>query len=147
MLLSDFDRRIRLRASPEGRQAIDALGRAIDRMRAAGYGKKDQHEWREQGRFDLAAQTLADAKGTNATDEAIQETLRVKYKIRISNRQLLAFSEFLIARDPAYPSWSEIEEFKDYSRVNQAGNPAHLLIMKTPERFYAAYLDFRKRRT
>ena len=47
MLLNDLDTSVvRLRALLEGRQAMDALARAIDRMRTAGYGKKDQHEWR-----------------------------------------------------------------------------------------------------
>ncbi len=46
MTLSDLDSHVvRLRASDEGKQAIEVLERAIGRMRAAGYGKKDQHEW------------------------------------------------------------------------------------------------------
>src|SRR6266404_8660688 len=46
MLLGAVDGRVaRLRALPQGRQAMNALARAVDRMRAAGYGKKGQHEW------------------------------------------------------------------------------------------------------
>ena len=145
MLLGALDNHVvRLRASPEGAQGIAALARAIDRMRAAGYGRQDQHEWAEHGRFESAVAALEDAKGTNATDEAIKDTLWVKYKLKISDRELLAFGNFLISRDPIYPSWSETEDIKDYSRVNNAGNPAQVYIMKNPERFYQAYLMFRR---
>ena len=144
MLLGALDNVMRLRASAEGRQAMGALARATDRMRAAGYGKKGQHEWAEHGRFDSALAALEDAKGTNAIDEVIRDTLWVKYKLKISDRQLLAFGNFLIARDPSYPSWSGSYDIKDYSRVNSAGNPAQVNIMKKPERFYEAYLDFKK---
>lgn|SRR5437588_75572 len=147
MLLSDLDRAaVRLRASPEGLKAMDALARAIDRMRAAGYGKKDQHEWAEHGRFDSAVTALDDTKGIDDTDEAIRDTLWVKYKLKMSDKDLLAFSNFLIARDPGYPAWSETYDIKDYSRVNAAGNPAQVYIMKESDRFYEAYLQFKKQR-
>ena len=147
MLLGELDdHMVRLRASPAGRQAIAALARAIDRMRAAGYGKKGQHEWAEHGRFDSAVTALEDARGTNATDEAIKDTLWVRYKIKMSHKELLAFSNFLIARDPGYPSWSDTYDIKDYSRVNNAGNPAQVYVMKEPDRFYEAYLQFKKQK-
>lgn len=145
MLLGELDTRVvRLRASAEGRQAIEALDRAINRMRAAGYGKKDQHEWAEHGRFDLTSTTLQDAKGINATDEAIQDTLRINYKIRLSDKELQAFTNSLISQDASYPGWSETDLIKDYSRINEAGNPAQLFVMKEPDRFYKAYLQFKK---
>jgi len=145
MLLGELDNRVvRLRASADGRQAIEALDRAINRMRAAGYGKKDQHDWAEHGRFDLALTTVHDAKGVNATDEAIQDTLRLKYKIRLSDKDLAAIVNWLISQDPNYPSWSETDLIKDYSKINEAGNPAQLYVMKTPDRFYEAYNEFKR---
>jgi hypothetical protein len=145
MLLDDLDNHVaRLRASPQGAQAIEALARAIQRMRAAGYGREDQHEWAEHGRFDLAVMALEDAKGTNGTDEAIKDTLWANYKLKLSGRELLSFSNFLVGRDPTYPSWSETDFIKDYSRVNSAGNPAQVYVMKKPTPFYKAYLDFKK---
>src|SRR5205807_5281730 len=108
MLLSDLDNRVvRLRAFPEGAQAIEALARALDRMRAADYGRLDQHEWAEHGRFESAKATLDELKGTNATDEAIKDTLWVNYRLKISNKELLSFISFLVVQDPHYPSWSE----------------------------------------
>src|SRR5436853_4693633 len=35
---------VRLRGTEEGRRAMDALERAVERMRAAGYGQEEQHE-------------------------------------------------------------------------------------------------------
>lgn len=147
MLLGELDDHVvRLRASPAGRQAIDTLERAIKRMRAAGYGQKDQHEWAEHGRFDLASMALQEAKGLNSTDTAIQDTFRVNYKIRLSHRELLAFTNSLVARDASYPSWSETDYIKDYSRVNDAGNPAQVYVLKKPDRFHEAYLQFKKQK-
>lgn len=148
MLLNDLDNRVtRLRASSAGIGALDSLTRALDRMRAAGYGRKDQHEWAEHGRFDLASMTLNDARGLNATDNAIRDTLRIKYRIRLSNRQLLAFTKYLVERDATYPNWSGKDLFEDYSRKNSAGNPAQVYVLKKPDRFYQAYLEFKKQNT
>lgn len=135
---------VRLRASEVGRRAMAALESAVGRMRAAGYGRKGQHDWPQHGRFELAASYLKEARGINLADEAIRDTLWVRHKVRMSDEELLAFSNFLAARDPAYPSWSEKDFIKDYTRVNEAGNPFQRHVMKKPERFYEAYLEFRK---
>jgi hypothetical protein len=145
LMLSYIDRRaVRLRASEEGRRAMDALERAINRMRAADYGQKDQHEWEQHGRFELALTYLNEAKGINLTDLAIMDTFWVRHKIEMSEQELLTFSNFLVARDPTYPSWSEQDFIKDYTRLNEAGNPFQRNIMKQPERYYEAYLEFKK---
>lgn len=138
------ERALRLRASEEGRRAMDALERAVGRMRAAGYGQKDQHEWERHGRFDLALSNLEMAKGVNSTDEAIRDTFWVRRRIQMSDEELLAFSNFLVARDPTYPSWSEQDFIKDYTRVNEAGNPFQRHVMRKPEPYYEAYLEFKK---
>ena len=145
MLLGDLDNHvIRLRGSEEGRRAMDALERAIQRMRAAGYGQKDQHEWPQHGRFDLALMNLEEAKGVGSADRNIRDTSWVRYKIQMSDEDLLEFSNFLVARDPTYPNWSETDFIKDYTRINEAGLPLQVYIMKKPERFYEAYLEFKK---
>lgn len=147
MLMNDLDNRVvRLRGTVEGRQVMDALERALARIRAAANGKTGQHEWAEYGRFEGAKADLEAAKGINLTDEAIQDTLWVKYKIKVSDKELLAFTNYLIARDPTYPSWSEMEgDIEDYSRLNKEGYPARVNIMKEPDRFYQAYLAFKKK--
>jgi hypothetical protein len=135
---------IRLRGSEEGRRTMDALERAINRMRAAGYGQEDHHEWAQHGRFDLALMNLREAKGVGFADWAIRDTFRLEYKIALSDSELLEFSNFLVAHYSDYPVWSETNYFRDYTKINEAGNPLWVYTMKKPERFYKAYLEFKK---
>ena len=145
MLLSDLDVHIvRVRASEEGRRAMDALERAIGRMRAAGFGQEDQHGWERHGRFESVVDRLKYAKGVNSTDRSIKDTLRLEYKIILSDAELIEFSDFLVARHPEYPGWSETQRIKDETQLNGAGFPLQLYILKKPERFYEAYLEFKK---
>jgi len=147
LLLSYIDQfAVRLRSAEEGRRAMDALERAIQRMRAAGYGQPDQHEWERSGRFELAESTLEKAKGVNLTDVDIGVTLWVRYRILLSKGELVEFVNYLVARDPTYPSWSwregKKEPVKDYTRFDRFGNPVEVYILRRPERFYEAYLEF-----
>lgn len=145
MLLSDLDNHVvRLRGYEEGRRALDALERLINRMRTAGYSEKDKVEWSQYSCFDFTTKNLEWLKGVSLIDENIKDTLCARYKILLSNEELLTFSNFLVARDAAYPSWSETDYMKDYTRINEAGNPLWVHIMKKPERFYTAYLEFKK---
>lgn len=126
------DRVVRLRASPEGREAIKAIERLAVRIKAA--GKSDSQ----------VEMTLRFVKGANFADEAIRDTLWVLHRIKMSDDELLQFSNYLVKRDPTYPSWSDSDFIKDDSRKNEAGNPFQVYIMKDPKRFYLAYLDFKK---
>lgn len=133
---------IRLRGSEEGRSAINALERAIERMRQAGYGQPDQQEWEQHGRFNLALLTLDEAGGINEKDKDIRGTFRFNYKISLSDTELLRFSNFLTSNYPEYPSWSEIDLIKDSSQLNGVGVPVQIGVLRKPERFYKAYLEF-----
>jgi len=145
MLLSDLDVHVvRLRASEEGRRAIDALERSVERMRAAGYGKKDQDGWERHGRFESVVDRIKYAKGINRRDDSIRDTFRLEYKIILSDAELLEFSNFLVTNYPEYPSWSETNHFRDYTQLNKAGNPLWVYALKKPERYYEAYLEFKK---
>lgn len=146
MLLGDLDNHVvRLRGTEEGKRAIAALERAINRMRAAGYGQPDQHDWPQHGRFESAVATIEQARGINlTTDPAIRNALRLGYRVQMSDEALLAFSNFLVTHDPTYPSWSEMDYIKDYSRLNAVGLPVRVHTMKKPERFYDAYFEFKK---
>ena len=144
MLLGSFDNHVvRLRGSQEGRRAIDALERAIQRMRAAGYGQQEQHDWERHGRFALAVMGLEEARGINLTDRALRDTFRLEYKILLSDEELAAFSNFMAARYPESPGWSETNYFRDYTQLNAAGYPLWVHTMKKPGRFYQAYLEFK----
>lgn len=135
---------VRLRASEEGRRAIEALGRSIQRMRAAGYGQKEQHEWEQHGRFDLAVMQLEEAKGINDRDEDIKNTFRFEYKIILSNAELVELSNFLTEHYPDYPSWSEREGIQDDTQLSPAGYSVRIDVLKKPERYYEVYLEFKK---
>lgn len=145
MLLGNLDGHVvRLRASEEGRSAMDALERAIGRMQAAGYGqKKDGYDWKHN-RFESAVDYLKYAKGFNTADNAIRDTLRLEYKIILSDAELLELSNFLVAKYPEYPSWSETNVVTENTQLNGVRDSVRIDVLKKPERFYEAYLEFKK---
>jgi hypothetical protein len=135
-LAHDLDRfEFRLRGTKEGQLAIDAFERAIERGEKPGVKEKSLKEDRTI--------FLRELKGVNEVDQAIRETFLMRKSIEMSESELLKFSNFLTERDPTYPSWSERDFVKDYSRINKAGNPLQVYILKKPERFYEAYLAFK----
>lgn len=145
MLLTDLDNHIiRLRASEEGKRAMDALERAIARMQQAGYGQPYQSGWEKHGRIEFTKSVLKNIKGIGTTDEAIQQTFEFEYKINLSEAKLIELSNFLAANYSDYPGWSKIVNFRDYSRFNYAGNPSGGHTLRNPKRFYEAYLEFEK---
>lgn len=132
----DIDRfEFRLRGTDKGKQTIDAFERAIKRVEKPGFTEKDVSYYRK---------SLNDLKGINHFDANIQDTFWVRYQIEMPDKELLEFSNFLIDLDPTYPSWSDTDFIKDYSRINEAGNPAQVYVLKKPERYYDAYLEFQK---
>jgi hypothetical protein len=139
------DRAVRLRASEEGRVAIKSLERSIQRMRAAGFAQKESWEWK-RARLELTEYCLQGAQGVGRSDQAIWETFRLQYNLVLTDPELLEFSNFLVAHYPDYPSWSEKDLIKDYSRTNDAGYPFQRHVMKKPDRFYEAYSEFTKTR-
>lgn len=145
MLIGDLDNHVvRLRGSEDGRRTIDALERAIKRMRVAGSGQPDQHEWEQHGRFELAVTHLKEVQGINLADRAIRDTFRLEYKVILSDAELFEFCNFLVGHHPDYPSWSDKNFIKDFTRINEAGYPLQIYTMKKPARFYEVYLEFKK---
>jgi hypothetical protein len=149
LMFSFIDRQaVRLRGSEEGRLAMKALERGIQRMRAAGFAQKDDGrawDWVPDGRFEQAKANLEEANGIGLTDEAIRETFRIKFNLVLSDAELLEFSNFLVARYPDYPSWSEKDRIKDPNRLNKTGSPLQVRVVKDPARFYEAYSEFTKK--
>lgn len=131
-MTEDIDERVvRLRGTTEGKRIIEAIERLSSRMRAA-------------GKEDATESMLRFAKGINFTDHAIRETMWVKYRIKMSDRELLEFSNYLVKRDPTYPSWSQRAFIKDYSRKNEWGNPRQVHIITKPAPYYQLYRVFKK---
>jgi len=144
-VLYDLDNHIvRLRASEEGRRAIDALGRVIERMRTAGYAiKKDGFDW-NHSTLNISGDDFNQARGVNGMDNNIQDTFRFVNKIVLSDAELLEFSNFLTARYPEYPSWSEGRLVTDNTEISPAGLPVRNVMLIKPERYHKAYLEFKK---
>jgi hypothetical protein len=118
---------VRLRGIKEGQLAINALERAVERMRTAGFDEADD---RHKSDFDSALLYLQGLKGINGRDEGIRHTLRVRHNVQLSDDELLAFSNYLVSLDPTYPTWSEVDK----------EGPTYL--MKESKRYYEAYLKF-----
>jgi hypothetical protein len=95
---------------------IDLFINAIGRMRAAGYGQSDQDDWDRHGRFDSVVDRIKFSKGINSKDRAIKETLRIIYKVNLSEAETLELSNFLTDRYPDYPSWSDLKNYFDETR-------------------------------
>lgn len=145
-MLSDIDNLVvRIRSAEDGRKAIDALERSVQKMRKAGYAQKLRSD--NDGLLDrlLSAEgALKELRGINSADESIKDTLRLAYKIMLSDDDLLALSNFMTARYADYPGWSKKISFDEYTRFNEAGSPKGAETMRQPERFYEAYLEFKK---
>ncbi|HUR96867.1 MAG TPA: hypothetical protein VMZ26_02245 [Pyrinomonadaceae bacterium] len=133
LIATDIDENsVRLRASPEGWLIIDAVERLAARTRALG---------RDASNLET---TLHSVKGVNFTDEAIRDTLWMLYKIKLSDAELLRFSNYLVKHHPDYPRWSKRYSARDGSKKNEAGVGTLVLIMKEPARHHQAYLAFKR---
>lgn len=133
ILATDIDENsIRLRASAEGRLIIEAIERLAARMPAL--AREDSH----------LATTLAYIKGVNFTDEAIRDTLRMRYRINLTDAEILEFSNYLVKHHPTYPRWSTRYMARDNSNKNEAGFPAQVLVMKSPDGYRQAYEEFKR---
>ncbi|HXG65630.1 MAG TPA: hypothetical protein VNO70_11020 [Blastocatellia bacterium] len=135
---------VRLRASGEGRTAIEVIRRLMEKMRAAHFDTAEPSDY-NQSRYKVLVIYLKELEGINGCDRAIQNTLKLRYKISLSDKELLDFVNHLISQDPYYPGWSEREEYKDLTQRNEAGYPLWFVIVKNPEPFYQAYLKYQAR--
>jgi hypothetical protein len=134
---------LRLRASAEGRKAIEAIKSLVERMRIAHFDTSESYDRRNT--YEILSAGLKEIEGINYCDEAIRSTLRLRYSISLSDKELQDFTNHLMSQDPSYPSWSERQEYKDLTKRNEAGNPIWYVIMKKPERFYNAYLQYKSK--
>lgn len=145
ILISIDNTEVRLRASKEGRRAIVALERATQRMRAAGYAvKKDGYDW-NHGLLVISEADLEDAKGINNADRYIQNTFWFVYKIKVLNAELLEFSNYLTEHHPEHPNWSERTSVENREESPDGFSVKYIsFILKNPERYREAYLEFKK---
>lgn len=130
----------RLRGTKEGKNAVEAMEHLLARMKAAGFASSDDDRKKNRYRGTLGA--VKGITGTNGYDQAVQDSLRIKYKVHISDEELLRFSNYLISVDPNYPSWSEKERNNAQLLETDAESQRPYLIVKHLERFYSAYTRF-----
>ena len=138
--------KVRIRSSEEGSLAINGLEQAVKRMRAAGFvTSKEKPPEEESGdrhsMIEVSEIQLEELKGVNDKDRRIQNTLRVTYKTKLNDTETLAFSNFLTANHPDYPSWTDSEPYMD---TLPNGHLLRIFIMKEPQRYYAAFGEFTK---
>ena len=135
LLLLDIDSKaFRVRGVEEGRNAIASMVRAYERMVARNkkYNKPSTDEmWR---RVHLSWDFLELLKGVNLSDQCVKDTLKVKYEVDLTEKELLDFVNYLIAHNSQYPSSSEREYSKSGKRI---------CLYKKPELFQQAYLEYK----
>jgi hypothetical protein len=132
---------VRLKASTEGREVIAAIRRLAQRLRAAHFDSSAEDD-RRRVEYQMVIESLKELEGTNFCDEAVRNTLKLRYKVSLSQRDMLEFADYLISQDPGYPAWSERELYKDWNELNEAGYRRQYVILKNIEPFYKAYLEF-----
>ena len=134
-LLSAFESNaFRFRGLSEGKGVIEALRRSMERMRSENY-KNDRpvgdEMWR---RYSSVYSSLQALNGLSLKDSCVGSTLKGKYDINLTEKELLEFVNYLIARDPRYPSWGKTE-------IPRIGLKYYLY--KKPELFHEAYLAYK----
>src|SRR5262245_8842817 len=125
-LLSQVDARaVRVRGISEGKTAIAALNRLVKRMLAAHFDTADvnKSEHSDRYRYQTTREQAAEFAGLNMFDRNMQDTFRIRYGIRLSDKQTLHFVNYLISHDARYPGWSDMEDYKDMKHRNAAGHP------------------------
>ncbi|HZS08933.1 MAG TPA: hypothetical protein VFD58_29115 [Blastocatellia bacterium] len=143
-ILSHFDCRVfRVRAFGDGRRAIDALKLLSEKLRIAHSNSKEDDEYEMKRRYELHLSYIEALEGISIADEAIRDTLKLKYDIRLSDDDLLNFINYLISRNPYYPGWSESKMHKENYRDDRS---KWLRIFKTPEPFLQAYLEYKAKK-
>lgn len=147
ILLASLDRFFRVRAFDEGRKAIDAMKREVERMRLAHFDTAPvEGQYSRQSRYEGGVEILEELQGVSMYDESMRDALALKYRIKLSDEELLGFSNHLTAQDAYYPGWSETEWYVDHDSLNEAGNPRQYSILKNPEPFFKAYLKYKAKR-
>ncbi len=144
-LLEDLDENVvRLRGTTDGRRAITSLDRAIELMRKTGYAERDEYDRKRHDRFAPSVTALKYQKGLRLVDDMVQDTLRIEYRIVLSDAELSEFVSFLIEQYTDYPGWSEKKRYLDETKINELGSAMRVNLFVKPERFREVYAEFKK---
>ncbi len=118
---------IRVRGTEEGRSAIIVFEDVLNRMKKAGYADHN-NKWNNDYLHNLDTLRVLQGERISFKDEKIRDTLREKYKIQISDEEMIKFSNYLTSVDPTYPSRCKL---------------VHDPICKDSKEYYEAYLRFK----
>ncbi len=115
-------------------------------MLAAHFNTADvtKPEHSDRYRYQDTRDEAAELRGLNMFDHMMQDTFRIQYKIRLSDKQLLDFVNYLISQDPRYPTWTDVEDYKDMRNRNAAGNPRQYVILTKAAPFINALRKFKR---
>lgn len=97
-------------------------------MKTAGYANK-KHKWNNRYLAYWDWLRILQGKEYSISDSSIRATLRKKYKIQLSDEEMIKFSNYLTSLDPAYPSGCKLSY-------------PELLCIDSKE-YYEAYLRFK----
>lgn len=147
ILLGSLDAYFRLRAFEQGRAAINAVRHLGEQMHKGHYDTTpDEGERSKALRYQITLGIQKDLEGNSDYDRAIRDTLELRYKVKLSDKDLLDFSNYLISQDPRYPAWSKTDWYVDHNKLNEAGNPLQYRTIQNIDPFYKEYLKFKASR-
>ena len=126
---------IRIRGYKEGKEAINAVKRSVERMKAMEKSASSNSAYEMQRRIGLSETYIKLLEGLSLSDRCIKDTFKLTYGIELSEKELLDFVNYLVSFDPTYPAWSQ----KGKSTINIRN-----CVYQTPERFFTAYNEFKK---
>jgi hypothetical protein len=128
---------VRVRSLAAGREVIAAAGAYLARKAKAG---EDRRDWAAPLHFENEVLTLASAKDLNQRDHYIRSNLRSRKGITIPAIELRRFIEFLVAKDPRYPSWSALDPARDPETGKYDGG----MVIRQLDPYVQALEEFRR---
>ena len=148
-ILINMDMRaFRLRGYDEGRKTIAMVKQSRERIDLALAAKKSEYTGHVDAIRSLSkyvANQVEQFEGIHIPDPWIRDTLWFRYDITLSEDELLSFINFLIAKDPTYPSWCQTETYNPAIhglKKSDASNRTLFGIVKNPEPIYKLYQEF-----
>lgn len=113
---------IRIRATKEGLSVIKAFEDVLNRMKEAGYDDQ-KSKWNTRYLANLDTLRILQGGKLSFTDRDIQLTWLTELNIRISDDEMIKFSNYLTSLDPTYPRRCKIDPpifCKNYKELYEA---------------------------
>ena len=148
-ILVDIDMgSFRLRGYEDGQKAIQIVKQSLERVVATLALKQPEFEKYTDDINSVRKRIInwiGTLEETSFRDPWIRDNLWFRYDIDLSEEEFLKFINFLIAKDPTYPSKYETEAWKPAVHGFKIPNPTKRVmfsIIKNPEVFYKLYQEY-----